>query len=199
MDEKQIAEIQQLFGSTIKIPGEFARWMADQFALAVPSIPISQLFGARTVERLIDAQTSSVTITGGTETEFYSLLLAGKSIAQNGCLKIVIPFTIQDSAPNGQCVLRVKINGTTVHSHQILAFLSTPDPEQMSVYIWGHDQYARQTVQTSWLYTKAWSPATVDLSVPFTVSVTFQNNGGGGSDVFIRKAAFASLYNPSDE
>ena len=93
---------------------------------------------------------------------------------------------------------RVKLNGSTVHTHPLRAFFAAPDPNQLTIQIWNRDQYNSQIVETRHSFTMAWSPATVDLSLDATLTVTFQFTGGDANDIFVRKAAFASLYNPSD-
>jgi hypothetical protein len=67
IDAQQIKEIEALFGKPVSIPGEFARWMSEQFALSVASIPITQLFGARRFERLFYVDTTAMNASGGTE------------------------------------------------------------------------------------------------------------------------------------
>lgn len=196
--EKDIKEIASLFGTPVAIPGEFARWMADQFALAVPSIPITQLFGARSIERLFAIETDSITVSGGTETTLFTTPIPGKSIAQNGRLKLQMPITLQDSAGTRQGLLRVKLNGSTILSHPIVAQATAADPQDLIVHVWNRDQYDSQVVESRWLYTKQWAPATVDLAAEATLTVTYQHTSGDANDILVRKAAFATLYNPSD-
>lgn len=198
MTEKEIREIEALFGAPARIPREFSSWMADQFALAVPSIPISQLFGARSIERLFDIQTNSITVSGATETTIYETTIPGKSVAQNGRLKVVMPITLQDAAGAASATARVKLNGTTLHTQPMRAFFPTPDPSSLDVYVWNRDKYDLQVIESRWFYRKFWSPAAVDLSLDSTLTITAQFTGGDANDILVRKAAFASLYNPSD-
>ena len=197
MTEDEIKSIEAVFGKVGAIPDSFVSWMVDQFALAVPSIPISQLFGARTIERIFDIETDAVTVSGGTETTIYSVAVPGKTIAQNGLLKVVMPITLEDAAAAVSATARVKLGGATVHSHPMRAFFAAASAEDFHVYLYNFGSYASQVVESRWLYTKQASFAAVDLSVDTTLSVTFQFSGGDANDVFVRKAAFASLYNPS--
>lgn len=198
MDEKQIQEIEALFGKTILIPGEFARWMADQFALAVPSIPITQLFGARSIERLFDVETDAITVSGSAETTIYETTLPAKSIAENGRLRVIMPITLQDAAGTRVGNMRVKLNGSTVLTHPVRAFSASADPQDLRATIWNHDAYTRQTVEGRWFFTRQCGFSTVDLSLDATLTITFQFTSGDANDILVRKAAFATLYNPSD-
>lgn len=197
MTEDDIKSIEAVFGKVGAIPDTFVAWMTDQFALAVPSIPINQMFGARTIERLFDIKTDSLSVSGGTETEIYSVPLPGKTIAQNGLLKLKIPITLEDAAAAASATARVKLNGTTVHSQPMRAFLTTPDPEDLEVYLHNLNTYTSQVIETRWFFRRFASFASVDLSLDATLSVTFQFTGGDANDIFVRKGVFATLYNPS--
>lgn len=198
MNEQDIQDIRDLFGRPTLIPSVFKKWMVDQFALAIPSIPMSQLFGARAIERLIDVNTTSQTVSGGTETEIYSLLLPGKTIARNGRLRIEIPCTIQDAAATRQGYMRVKLGGNTIVSQPIVAQFASANPDRVGVSIWNLGSYAAQAAESFWGYRTTAAFPTVDLSVDTTLTITIQFTSGDADDIFVKKAVFATIFNPAE-
>lgn len=197
MTEADIEDIKSLFGRPMLVPAEFRKWMVDQFALAIPSIPLSQLFGARVIERMIDVNTTSQTVSGGAETGIYSLLLPGKSIAQNGRLRIEIPCTLQDAAASRQGYMRVKLNGNTIVAQPIIAQFAAPTATRLGVSIWNLNSYSSQTAQSFWDFRTTAAAAAVDLSVDATLTITFGFTAGDADDIFVKKAVFTTIFNPA--
>lgn len=197
MIEQDIKDIQDFFGRPFLVPAEFKSWMADQFALAIPSIPISQLVGGRSIERIIDINTTPVTVSGDTEQTIYTLALPAKTIAQNGRLRVDLAATIQDAAAAHSAILNVKIDGVTIGSITQKAALATPDPMRAGVIIWNRNSYASQVVEAyQFNVIKTITFGSTDLSVDRTLTITIDWITGDGDDVWVKKSAVTTVYNP---
>lgn len=198
MTEKDISDITSFFGRMLLIPPEFKRWMVDQFALAIPSIPLSQLVGGRSIERIIDINTDVVSVSGDTEQTIYTLPLRGKTIAENGRLKIDLAVTMQDAAAAHSATMNVKIDGVTIGTITQRASFATPDPIRAGVIIWNRGSYSSQVVETilNNVFRTIAFPA-ADLSVDSVLTVTVDWISGDADDIFVKKSAIATVYNPT--
>jgi hypothetical protein len=197
MNEKDAQDINSFFGRVLLIPSEFKRWMVDQFALAVPSIPMSQLVGGRSIERIIDISTDEVSVSGDTEQTIYTLPLRGKTIAENGRLRIDLAATMQDAAASRFAAMNVKIDGVTIGTITQKAFFATPDPIRGAVYIWNRSSYSAQVVECVLNNVfRTITFGTTDLSVDRTLTITVDWASGDGDDIFVKKSAIATVYNP---
>ena len=197
MIEKDIQDIGSFFSRVLLIPAEFKRWMADQFALAIPSIPLSQMVGGRSIERIIDIETTQVSVSGDTEQTIYTLPLRGMTIAKNGRLRIDLAVTMQDAAAAHFATMFVKINGVTIGQITQQAFFATADPMRGAVYIWNRGSYSAQVVEcvlNNVIRTIAFP--TTDLSVDTTLTITVDWASGDANDIFVKKSAVATVYNP---
>lgn len=197
MIDQDIKDIQDFFGRPFLVPAEFKSWMADQFALAVPSIPISQLVGGRTIERIIDINTTPVSVSGDAEQTVYTLALPGKTIAKNGRLHIDMAATIQDAAATHSAIMNVKIDGTTIGSVQQRATIAAADPMRAGVIIWNRNDYASQVVEAyQFNVIKTITFGTTDLSIDRTLTITIDWITGDGDDIWVKKSAVTTVYNP---
>lgn len=198
LNAQDVQDMKAVFGRPILVPPEFKRWMADQFALAVPSLPMSQLVGGRTIERIIDIDTTTVSVTGTGDVTIYTLALPGKTIAKNGRLKIDIGATAADATRSHTSTMSVKVDGATQVAQPALINVTTPLAMKCGVVIWNRNAYDAQVFEAvHHNVTKGIAFTSLDLSVDHTLTITVTwGASGDGSDVFTKLNAIATVFNP---
>lgn len=204
MNEEERTDIEKLFSKPLSVPPVFKRWMADQFALQVPNIPITQLFGGRAIERMLDSDNTPMQVTGGLETTVYSLPIKGKTVAMNGRVRVEMTMDAQSTDVGISLILRFKLGGTTIHTVTIPDdSLSGTVAEGAATWIfWNMNAYAAQASDVmvrQFRYVRGFQFPTVDLSQDTTLSITAQFSGGSpdANDIFNKYAVVSTVYNPT--
>lgn len=207
--EKDIEDIESLFSRPFAVPDAFKRWAFDQFALGVPSLPVSQLVGGRAIERILYSNKESASFSGNSEQAVCEIPLTGKGLVKNGRIKVDVAFAARSPDSGIYLYLRLKLGSTTVCQGRFAEGVLDPtDSNGHAVFtLWNMDSYAAQAADVRAFcgggsygggVALGFGFSTVDLADDTTLSVAVDFDTGDSNDVFTRKSVIATIYNPAE-
>ena len=114
LSEREQEEVKKLLSNPLFFPPEFERYVREQISKNTGELPISQMLGARGIERYLTTNTTEVDVVNtAVETQVFSYGVKGKTIALAGQLRLFVAGVAKTPDATNQVFIRVKLGGTT--------------------------------------------------------------------------------------
>lgn len=194
--------LQRLLSNPLMFPDAFKNWMTDHMAVNIPQLPITQALGGRGIARYLNSNADSVTVTnsGGTEETLYTTNVAGRTMGQTGQLKVTLVLTAESPDVSNALTIRLKLGGTTLNSFIVDTDTldGTPKPAVAIFTVFNAGDYAVQYTTCSGTFVTGTtvSSSTVDTSTAQDLTITGQWTSADTNDILVKKYAAVEVFNP---